>query len=692
MKIMRTPAVALLAGLVACGGSRSGDGGAPPTPPATPTLTVFAGVPSGLGSRDGTGSAARFNYPRGIAVDGTGNVYVADSGNHTIRKITPSGVVTTLAGTAGSWGSADGTGVAARFNTPGAIAVDGTGNVYVADTYNHTIRQITPSGVVTTFAGTAGSMGSADGASAAAQFNFPSGVAVDGAGYVYVADANNHTIRKISPAGVVTTLAGMAGSVGAADGTGSAALFNTPRGLSVDGSGSVYVADTGNSTIRKVTPAGVVTTLAGTAGSRGSADGTGTSAQFWNPWGVSTDGTGNVFVADSWSQTIRRITPAGAVTTLAGTAGSYGSVDGTAGAARFAYPLGVAVDGTGTAHVVDYGNSTIRNITPAGVVTTLAGTASSVGSADGTGAAASFNGPFGLAVDGSGSIYVADTRNETIRKVTPAGVVTTLAGTAGSSGSADGTGAAAQFLYPEGVAVDGSGAVYVADRGNFTIRKITPAGVVTTLAGTVGSSGNADGTGAAAQFNSPCGIAVDGGGNVYVADTGNHAIRKITPAGMVTTFAGTAGSRGWADGTGATAGFSSPGGVAVDGGGNVYVADTRNQTIRRITPGGVVTTLAGTAALSGSADGNGASARFNFPEGLAVDGIGNVYVADTINHTIRKITPAGVVSTLIGEPGVGGIVTGPLPAFLWMPSAVALDPTSGDLFITVPDAVLKVTF
>jgi streptogramin lyase len=297
----------------------------------------------------------------------------------------------------------------------------------------------------------------------------------------------------------------------------------------------------------------------------------------------------------------------------------------------------VAVDGSGNVYVADTTNELIRKITSAGVVTTLAGTALAVGSANGTGAAARFNSPTEVAVDTAGNVYVADTNNHLIRKITPAGVVTTLAGTAGATGSADGTGTAATFKFPYGVAVDGSGNVYVADTINHLIRKITSAGVVTTLAGTAGATGSTNGTGAAARFDSPSGVAVDGSGNVYVADATNDLIRKITSAGVVTTLAGTAGAAGQTNGTGAAARFDSPSGVAVDGSGNVYVADTINHLIRKITPAGVVTTLAGTAGATGSADGTGTAATFKFPYGVAVDGSGNVYVADTNNDLIRKI-------------------------------------------------------
>ncbi len=669
--------LALMLALAGCGGA-----------PA-PSLALLAGNMAGAGFTDGSGAAARFNSTRGVATDNAGNVYVADTDNSTIRKITPAGVVTTLAGTAGVFGSADGTGAAARFNSPTGIATDSAGNVYVADNGNSTIRKITPAGVVSTLAGDASMpAGSTDGTAAAARFKHPSGVATDSAGNVYVADDFNSTIRKITPAGVVSTLAGTAGLSGSTDGTGAAARFNFPQGIATDSAGNVYVADTVNSTIRKITPAGVVSTFAGTAGVSGSADGTGAVAGFNSPFGVATDSAGNVYVADTVNSTIRKITPAGVVSTLAGTAGLSGSTDGTGAAASFSFPQGVATDNAGNVYVADAFNSTIRKITPPGVVTTLAGMAGVFGSADGTGAAARFNSPTGVATDSAGNVYVADNVNSTIRKITPAAVVTTLAGKAGVFGSPDGTGAVASFNFPRGVATDSAGNVYVADTANSTIRKITPAGVVTTLAGAAGVFGSADGTGAAARFNSPFGVATDSAGNVYVADAFNSTIRKITPAGVVTTLAGAAGVFGSADGTGAAASFNFPQGVATDSTGNVYVADTVNSTIRKITPAGVVTTLAGTAGVSGSADGTGAAARFNRSQGVATDGAGNVYVADTNNSIIRKITSAAVVSTIAGGAGEIGFTEGALPGVLAFPKAVAVSGTS--LYITLYNGVAVV--
>ena len=321
-----------------------------------------------------------------------------------------------------------------------------------------------------------------------------------------------------------STFAGMAGNSGSTNGTGSAARFVAPASVTVDNASNVYVADNGNDTIRKITPTAMVTTLAGLAGSSGNANATGSAARFNLPAGAAVDSAGNVYVADTGNSIIRKITPAGKVTTLAGKAGKTGSANGTGGSARFFFPNSVAVDSAGNVYVADTDNNTIRKITPTGVVSTLAGLADSSGLVNTNGSAARFNEPFGVAVDKAGNVYVADTRNNAIRKVTPAGAVTTLAG--GTFGSKDGMGIAAQFNFPAGVAVDAATNVYVADYGNSTIRKITPTGVVTTLAGLSGVSGTNNGTGSAALFFLPSGVAVDSAGNVYVADTGNHTIRK----------------------------------------------------------------------------------------------------------------------------------------------------------------------
>jgi sugar lactone lactonase YvrE len=327
---------------------------------------------------------------------------------------------------------------------------------------------------------------------------------------------------------MVTTLAGQAGAKGSADGSGSAATFSNPLNIAADAAGNLYVTDDINNTIRKITSAGQVTTLAGKAGSKGSTNGMGVAARFTGPFGIACDTAGNLYVSESDNNTIRKITSTGKVTTVAGKAGSVGSTDGVGAAARFDSPCGIARDAVGNLFIVDGSHFTIRKITPAGKVTTLAGQSGSQGSADGVGAAARFMGPTGIACDSAGNLYVTDSANNTIRKITSTGKVTTLAGKAGSAGGTDGVGAAASFNNPTGIACDASGNLYVCDSDNCAIRKITPAGQVTTVAGKAGSVGGADGSGAAATFNDPTGIACDSAGNLYVCDYGNDTIRKIT--------------------------------------------------------------------------------------------------------------------------------------------------------------------
>ncbi|MEY2658848.1 MAG: hypothetical protein RLZZ123_20 [Pseudomonadota bacterium] len=300
-------------------------------------------------------------------------------------------------------------------------------------------------------------------------------------------------------------------------------------------------------------------------------------------------------------------------------------------------PYGIAVDRSGHLYVADALNNRIRKISPAGVVSTLAGTGSS-GAVNGSAATATFSNPSGLAVDSSGNVFVADYNGFQIRKINPAGVVSTWAGAAGFSGYVDGTGATARFSGPYGIAVDSSDHLYVADQGNHLIRKISPAGVVSTLAGVRESGGYVDGTSGTAKFNNPYGVAVDASGHVYVADSSNNRIRKITPSGVVSTYSGV-GILGELNGTAWLATFSVPYGVCLDAAGNVYVADSSNHLIRKVSPDGAVSTLAGVVNEPGHLEGTGGTAKFNRPLGVAVDASGHVYVVDSDNHRIRKLSP-----------------------------------------------------
>jgi len=697
-------------------------------------FTTLAGKAS-LGSADGIGEAARFAQPYDVACDLSGNLYVADTANHTVRKITPAGVVTTLAGLAGVSGFADGTGTAARFAAPQSIAVDAAGNVLVAELTNGTIRRISPDGTVTTLVHLPSVLSYSPvlpvlPGYVVDTYGPTNDIAVATDGSVYAADTFGNRILKIAPDGAIAAIAGSADSWRGSDtdGTGSGASFCHPRGLALDSTGDIYVADTGNDAIRKVTSAGVVSTIPVHDSSNDS---------FTGPKSLSLDSMGNLYVV--FASSVWRLTPAGAVSRLA----TLESILGNTSIYYYYptyYPDGSSVDASGNLYIADTGNSKILRLSPAGMLTTVAGFGPACGGADGAGSAARFFCPSGVAVDSSCTVYVADTGNHTIRKISPQGAVTTLAGLAGSEGSADGIGSAARFNAPAAVAVDAAGIVYVADTDNFTIRRISPEGVVTTLAGLAGSFGGADGSGTSARFVMPHSLALDVDGSILVADfpssytfEAQRTIRRVTPDGVVTTrqvipnapnissrvrsplaiavdpagdlvaadcwasviwriprngtpsvVAGVGAAAGGdaVDGTGTAARFTYPTSVAVGPDSNVYITD--NHSIRRMAPGGIVNTLAGIATIFGGGDGIGPAARFNGVSGIAVDGVGRLYVADTYNHTVRLgaaasapaiITPPQSQTAAKGSGvqfsvAVSGV---PDPTFQWYFNGAAID-------------------
>lgn len=323
-------------------------------------VSTFAG--SGEASfLDATGTSAKFNNPTGLAADASGNIYVADAGNHRIRKISPAGAVTTLAGS-GEANFADLTGLAAKFKNPVGITIDPQNNLYVADAGNHRIRKITSAGVVTTFAGS-GVLGSGNNATTPtlAQFNTPKGITRDASGNLYVADAGNHIIRKISSANAVTTLAGS--TSGWADGVGTLARFNNPTGIAVDAQGNLYVADSGNNRIRKFTASsGAVSSPAGT-GARGFNDAQGNAATFDGPFGIMLDAAGNLYVGDGNNNCLRKIDASSMVARFAGTRAANPFTDGYAlTKATFKNPAGIVIDGQSNFYVADAGNNRIRKI------------------------------------------------------------------------------------------------------------------------------------------------------------------------------------------------------------------------------------------------------------------------------------------------------------------------------------------
>lgn len=511
---------------------------------STGVITTVAGNGAATFAGDGgAATAASVFDPRGVAVDAAGTIFVADFGNQRIRMVS-AGIISTVAGTGTAGFSNDGgQAISANLNNPLSVAVDAVGNIYVADFFNTRIRRFRVGATITTVAGNGTQGISGDGGPAtAASFNGPVGVALDTLGNIYVADDFNNRIRKITgPPGVIASVAGNGTAGGAGDGNlATGANLSSPAGVAVDSARNIYVADLNNHRIRKVTVAtGIITTVVGNGVQAFAGDGAAASSASMNsPRTVVLDNAGNMYVADSLNQRIRKIAAAtGVITTVVGngTQGFAGD-GGPPTSANLSTPFGVAVDGAGNLYVADTGNNRIRKVTIAtGTITTLAGNGTAGFSGDGgLAGGAVLNSPRGVAVDRAGNVYIADFTNNRIRKITVAtGIITTVAGTGTNGFSGDGGPAtSANIANPRGIAFDGAGNLYFADLTNDRVRKISATtGIITTLAGDGTSAFSGDGgSPTGARLSGPFNVTIDDAGNVYIADTGNQRVRKFSQA------------------------------------------------------------------------------------------------------------------------------------------------------------------
>jgi sugar lactone lactonase YvrE len=805
--------------------------------------TVVGGYPAGFGGDGGPAASSLIRGPLAVAVDTLGNLFFADTFNARIRKVTADGAISTVAGNGSVIVNGDGQqATSASLNTPHGIAVDAAGNLFIADYFDHRVRKVSANGIISTVVGTGVSGYSGDGGPAtSAKLNMPDGIAVDMAGNLFIADSYNCRIRKVTADGTISTVAGTGISGYSGDG-GPAASANLgqPAGVAVDAAGDLFIADTYNNRIRKVSPDGLITTVAGTgpSGYTGVSNysgdgGPATSARLTLPSGVAVDSTGSLFIADRLNHAVRKVTRDGIISTVAGTGTAGFSGDGgLAAAAKLSSPTGVAVDLSGNLFIADGDNNDVRevfstagpilipvtltsisptsgfagsavNVTLVGMnfeagMTVSAGpdiTVSNLSVSSTTTATAIFNIAFtpffgsrnvtvttssgtsnaipftvtlapspmlasivpsfgdagsvvnvtltgsnfvtGLSVSAGNDITVSNvsvsslttatatftisstaifgpldvtvsvplppgtvctgvcgpqvsgpvtfTINQptlpAIKTVAGVGYLTTGSGFAGDGGLAT----SAQLNAPFNVAPDSEGNLFIADTSNNRIRKVTAAGVINTVAGTGAPAFGGDGGPAtSAQLWLPGGIAVDAAGNLFIADTFNNRIRKVTAAGVISSIAGTGTAGFGGDGGPATsAQLNEPHGIAVDPAGNLFIADSGNNRIRKVTADGVISTVAGTGDPGFSADGGPATlAKLNVPFNVALDAAGDLFIADAANNRIREVTTDGVITTVAGtgNPGFSGDGGPATSAYLYHPDGIAVD-AAGNLYI-----------
>jgi trimeric autotransporter adhesin len=608
------------------------------TAPSAYTIQTVAGSDdSGDG---GSALAAALGQPEGIAVDRSGNVYVAEAANHRVRKIAPGGTIQTIAGTGVAGFAGDGgPAVSAQLNQPYGLALDSQDNLYIADLGNSRVREVSSGGTIQTVAG-GGSLaatGAGQGGPATlAQLIEPRNVTVDHGGNLYISDFGANQVYRVSSAGILSLVAGTGTAGFSGDGTSALlAELNAPAGLAIDSSGALYIADSGNNRVRKVYN-GVIIDVFDTPA----------------PTGVALDSTGMLYVA---------------------AAGYFGSVVQPIAGVTSVRDL--TVDSSG--NIFTTSGAFVLEVSSGGALTTVAGSGGSpyFGGDGGPATSALLNGPAGIAVDSSGNWYIADTANNRIRMVTTSGEISTMAGTgtAGSSGD-NGAATAAELNSPHGIAIDSAGNLYIADSGNNEVRQITPGGVISTIAG---------------QLNNPLSVAVDGQGSVYIADSGNNQIVQVNAAGNTSTFAKLAGvlavavdgsgnvvaadasqvwkiasdSSGNASATSIATGLTSPGSLAFAPDGTLFVADTGANVIRELSTAGTLTAIAGNGTAGFSGDGGLAlEAELSAPAGIAIGANGMLLMADSGNNRIRNLTPAAAASELvtISPLNAASLASGPI--------------------------------
>ncbi|HVZ80208.1 MAG TPA: hypothetical protein VHE12_05315 [bacterium] len=622
-----------------------------PSGTLTPACTYYVDTFAGGGVGDGDQAVSTSIGPSGLAMDAAGNIYFGDTNNDRVRKVDATGIISTIAGTGVQGFMGDGgAAVTSRIYNPSGVVLDAGGNLYFADNNNGRIRKVDTTGVITTVAGGGSNVPGDGGPATLAQLS-PTSLAIDGAGNLYFGDGTR--VRRVDTSGILTTVAGN-GTYGFSGDGGPATLaqVNSPSGITWDSLGNLYMADTQNFRIRKVDLAGNITTVAGNGNYQPLGDGGPATLAYLNqPSGLVFDGGDNLYIGDRGNNRIRKVDTTGMITTVAGGGASIPGDGGAATLAQLQQPSNLILDGAGNLLFSSWNR--IRKVDTTGNITTVAGNGTTFYVGDSRPATTVQLGPNGVAMDNSGNVYFSDGINDRIRKVDPSGIITTVAG-GGTSGRGDGGPATmSQLGNPAGIALDGAGNLFIADYADGRVRKVDVTGTITTVAGG-GVSYAWNGVPATlVVMGGPTGVAVDNSGNLYISDKNYSRIWKVDPSGILTTAVGYGGPGYSGDGGPATmAQLYYPLGVAVDGVGNLFIADSFNGRIRKVDTTGIITTWAG-GGTNYLGNGVPATSAQLSPRGVVLDGWGNLYYTDFSNSLIRRVDPIGTITTIAGNGSYG---------------------------------------
>jgi sugar lactone lactonase YvrE len=589
----------------------TGSPGAPTPTPATSTSISCA--PSEIASTPGPATASDLCAPSGVAADTAGNLYIALSLNDVVEKVTPSGTLSVVAGTGEPGAPTPGRAASSDLSSPSGVAVDAAGNLYIADTANNVVEEVTPSGTLSVVAGTGNEGAPTPGPATHSDLYAPGGVAVDAAGNLYIANSND--VVRVTRSGTLSVVAGTGDGGALTLGPATSSDLNGAAGVAVDAAGNLYIVDSGNQVVEMVdmaastsaspapsaavspappcsTQVGYLCVVAGT-GSRGApTPGRATSSDLGIPWGVTVDAAGNLYIADGTNDAVEKVTPSGALSVVARPA---------VGGPFSPNHDGVAVDAAGALYIADDGSDVVEEVTPSGRLAVVAGTGSQGAATPGPATNSDLNDPSGVAVDGAGNLYIADSGNDVVEKVTPAGTLSVVAGTGSQGAPTPGPATSSDLNDPSGVAVDGAGNLYIADSGNEVVEKVTPAGMLSVVVGTGNEGAPTPGAATRSDLSVPYGVAVDAAGNLYIADYLNRVVEKVTPSGRLSVVAGTVNhlplspgpatntfvqcapsERVSTPGPATTSELCAPSGVAVGSGGHLYIADPGNAAVEMV--------------------------------------------------------------------------------------------------------------
>ena len=656
------------------------------------TLSVVAGLRV-FNLAPGPATRVSLLDPKDVAVDNHGDLFIADSYNNVVEEVTPAGRLSVVAGDLKQGSPTPGPATSSNLSYPTGVAVDKHGDLYIADQGNNVVEEVSPAGRLSVVAGSGKQGPPTPGPATDSELNFPYGVAVDAQGDLFIADSVNNVVEEVTPAGRLSVVAGTGKGGLPTPGPADSSALAGPEGVAVDAHGDLFIADFLNNVVEKVTPAGRLSVVAGNGARRPGAPGPATGSELERPSGVAVDSHGDLFIADLADNVVEKVTPAGRLSVVAGDGKLGLATPGPAISSDLSYPTGVAVDAHGDLFISDEGFSVVEEVNPAGRLSVVAGIADQSGRpTPGPATRSDLGNVHGVAVDAVGNLFIAD-GSGVVEKVNPAGRLSVVAGDFRAGQPTPGP-ATRSGLGPSGVAVDAHGDLFIADSSNNVVEEVNPAGRLSVVAGDGRRGPPTPGPADTSRLDDPLSVAVDAQGDLFIADQGNNVVEEVTPAGRLSVVAGD-GKRGPpTPGPADSSRLDGPWSVAVDAQGGLFIADTGNNVVEEVTPAGRLSVVAGDGKRGPPTPGPADSSELDGPTGVTADAHGDLFIADQGNNVVEEVTPAGRLSVVAGDGEEGPPTPGPADSSrLLAPADVAVG-AHGDLFIADQGNgdVEKVTF